>query len=177
MKYLGVLLASSLVLSAHNGVALAEHGDSRDHGGRGGHRDHRDRTTLKCIPRGNRLVLRFSGSGHRLRGREKLNLKQLLRSKCSLVRNLYRNKSLEEVKLLARSSLGFGKARLQVGSNFGYPQRIGRGQGRLPFDRVFLPNPKQNDYGPWMLWFKGRIKLKKIVLFFSERHDKDHWDF
>ena len=177
MKYLGIILVSSLVLSAHNGLAFTERGDSIDHRNRGWNRDSRDDTTLRCIPRGNRLVLRFSGTGYRLRGREKLDLKQLLRSKCSLSQNLYRNKSLVEVKLLARSRLGFGKTRLQVGSAFGYSQRIGKGQNRISFDRLFLSNPKQNDYGPWVLWFKGRIKVKKIVLFFKDRYDEGHWDF
>ena len=133
---------------------------------------------VECLTRGDRVVLKFRGSGKTYRGQEKIKLKKLLFRNCrDESRVLDHHTHFLGVKLLAKSRFGFARVKLRVGRDFTVSKRIGRirKSDERRFHKIFLKNPKSDDFGPWQLWMRGLIKVKKIVLFF-EKEDHDHWD-
>lgn len=123
---------------------------------------------VSCMVQDDRIVLRFHGHKKIFLGKQKIKLKKLMYRNCDLDHNGYRRLSL--VKLVAKSRFGFGQASLRVGDDFSSWKRVGFAKRRR-YKRVFFEAPNQDRQGPWQVWLKGKLKVKKIVLFF----DRSHW--
>lgn len=105
------------------------------------------------------------------RGQTDLNLKQLARRYSGM--NLNRAK-LKNVRLVAKSRQGRGQVTLDVAGNRSYTMRVDGYPADFQSNRPFTYNRINLDVfgqsrGNWMLYLRGNIKIKKIVLFVEEQ--------
>ena len=115
-----------------------------------------------------RLVLRMHDQVYR--GESTIPLKRLIQQQHPSV-NLNRY-SLKSVRLVAKSRRGGGHAQLVVGNWRSFEERIDGREGdwnwndRRSFDRDnFYYNSRRGDQGRWQLQMRGRIKVRRIVVF------------
>ena len=150
-----------------------------------------DRGFGRCRVRRGRIVLRMNGREYF--GRNTLYLKRMINRLCDDTLPLGRLR-LAGVKLVAKSRMGLGYARLRVGPNEGRRHRIGgfsRDYGhRGQFDRVMMRNPSRfgNSRGVWQIKLRGNIRVRKVVILLDHGrggrrgdgrrgpwHDDDYW--
>lgn len=87
-----------------------------------------------------------------------------------------RNLELRKVVLIAKSKRGHGTARLLVGNNASYPERINGFPDQFhdnrgySFDRVPFHNPSRASDGRWQIELQGNLVVRKVFLVLDD-HD------
>jgi len=91
-----------------------------------------------------------------------------------------RKADLISVKIVAKSKHGGGTVSLLVGDQLTTPSPIQGWSGRFDkrrartFYDIYLDNPNWNSEGRWQLFFKGNIKIRKIILTIEVPQNHEH---
>lgn len=117
-----------------------------------------------------RIVLDFADTI--VQGENTLMLKKEIQAQHPALKlNRY---SLEKVRLVAKSKMGKGQAKLQVGSEStfiydvdGSPESFAS-SNPASFFTIDFNRPGYDSQGVWQIHLKGNIKIKRVVLLLSE---------
>jgi hypothetical protein len=113
-----------------------------------------------------RIQLRYFDQ--HLRGQNILTLKKKWKEQNPRVN--FERFDLVAVRLVAKSKMGRGQAKLVVGQEETYSETIGgrpndfHDQDAYTYSRVRFENPKSNSKGKWQIHLRGNFKIKKVVL-------------
>lgn len=145
-----------------------------------GHGHHHQRMAPK------KYVLKFFGE--QFKQQSTIKLKQELKQQYPAIQ--LQGSQVEQVKLVAKSKQGQGKATLQIGSfdSFqeiigGYPQEF-HDEAGYTYDKINFNLPRRTSKkGVWQIHLQGNIKVKRVVIFlkskpmtYTKKIDLDIWE-